>query len=322
MAAIISYQKNQKSFKAGSGGVVFSALPASAPVNLLFDLFPGAGFGYSYRKLRTLHINPDIKARENANSQDIGFLEDVIDSNALLAFTGSNDGFIPIVYDQSTNANNLTQTIASEQLQIVDAGALITSNNLAAAQWANRRGGIVASIAFSGMTDIWFFDVLDVTTTSAPQVLYESSPNYANNTGAFLIGIEQNAIRVSNRNSLGEGRNNYDISTGRQVISIRMRAGVSIATFSEVYINGVQIPLASTVGGGNSVFSNQTLYLSRGGRFFGFLGKRQELTFYSTDQSSNRVGIETNLINYYFADSFLLADSGFLLQQNGDKIIL
>ena len=274
---------------------------SGAAASLLLDTYPSAGFAYSFRTLRAAYSGNNIRARESSGSteQNIGFASGVLDSSSLLTFTGSNDGLVPIIYDQSTNANNLTQTIASEQLQIVDAGALITSNNLAAAQWANRRGGIVASIAFSGMTDIWFFDVLDVTTTSAPQVLYESSPNYANNTGAFLIGIEQNAIRVSNRNSLGEGRNNYDISTGRQVISIRMRAGVSIATFSEVYINGVQIPLASTVGGGNSVFSNQILYLSRGGRFFGFLGKRQELTFYPSNQSANRVGIETNLNNYY-----------------------
>ena len=282
--------------------IYLGATEVYSAVSLLLDTYTGAGFAYSFRTLRAAYSGNSIRARESAGSteQNIGFTSGVLDSSSLLTFTGSNDGLVPIIYDQSTNGNNLTQTTASNQLKIVNSGALVTSNSLAATQGASNRGGETSSIAFSGMTDIWFFDVIDVTNTSTPQLLYETSPNYASNTGAFLITIESNVLRVSNKNSSNEGRNNYNISTGRQIISIRMRAGVSIATFSEVYINGIQISISATTGTGNSIFSNQVLYVSaRGGAAFGFRGKRQASIFYPSDQSSNRLGIETHLNAYY-----------------------
>ena len=283
-------------------GITLGVYSQAGGSNYLLDQYPGAGFAYGFKRFKGSYSSNNIKARENAGSteQNIGFTAEVLDISSLLTFTGSNDGLLPIIYDQSTNGNNFTQTIAANQLEIVDAGSLVTSNSLAATQGSSTTGGKTSSIAFSGMTDIWFFDVLDVTNTSTPQVLYESSPNYASSTGAFLITIQSNVLRVSNKNSSNEGRNNYNISTGRQVISIRMRAGVSIATFSEVYINGSQIPISATTGTGNSIFSNQVLYISaRGGRFYGFQGKRQASIFYPSDQSSNRTEIETNLNNYY-----------------------
>ena len=270
--------------------------------NTLLDLYPNAGFAYGFKRFKESYSGNNIRARENSGNteQNIGAVSGVLDSSSLLTFTGSNDGLLPIIYDQSTNGNNLTQTTAANQLKIVDAGALVTSNSLAATQGSSSTGGQTSSIAFSSMTDIWFFDVLDVTNTSTPQVLYESSPNYASSTGAFLITIQSNVLRVSNKNSSNEGRNNYNISTGRQVISIRMRAGVSIATFSEVYINGTQISISATTGTGNSVFSDKILYISaRAGNSYGFRGKRQASIFYPFNQSANRVDIETNLNAYY-----------------------
>ena len=271
-------------------------------VSLLLDTYTGAGFAYDFRALRAAYSGNNIRARESSGSteQNIGFTAGVLNSSSLLTFTGSNDGLVPIIYDQSTNGNNFTQTTASNQLEIVDAGALITSNSLAATQGASNRGGRTSSIAFSGMTDLWFFDVIDVSSTSGTQILYESSTNYGGSVGSIIIYITPNKLNINSKNSSNNISNLYPISTGRQLISIRIRSGVDVASYTELYINGTQITLDSTIGAGNASFTDQVLYLNaRAGSSLGFLGKRQASIFYPSDQSANRTGIEANLNAYY-----------------------
>ena len=300
MAGTILYQKNQKSFKAGLGGVVFSTLSA-IPIPLLLDLFPGAGFAYAFIKLRLAYIGENIRARENSNEQNIGFLEDVIDSSSLLDFTGANNGFTPIIYDQTTNGNNLIQTTAANQLQIVDSGSLITSNGLAATQGGNS-GGETSSIAFSGMSEIWFFEVVDVVASSGNQMLYESSTNFGQNSGAFLISINSGILTIFNKRGTFNLTNSYPISTGRQLISIRIQNNVNFAIATQVFINGTEITKSNVNGLGNFEFSDQVLYVGAragGAGFNGFQGKRQASIFYPFGQSADRTNIETILKNLY-----------------------
>tara|TARA_R110000772_G_scaffold67579_2_gene150037 strand:+ start:11409 stop:12338 length:930 start_codon:yes stop_codon:yes gene_type:complete len=269
----------------------------------LLDTYTGAEFAHSFRLLRTAYGGNSTRARRSSDNaeQDIALVDGFLDTTSLLTFTGANNGLTPIIYDQSGNANNLTQTTAANQLEIVNTGSLITSNSLAATQGSSSTGGQAPSIAFSGMTDIWFFDVIDVADTAGTQVLFESSTNFNSNTGAFIIYITGGELLINVRASGGALANKYPISTGRQLISIRMRTGLDTNSYSDLYINGTQITLATALGAGTSVLSNQVLYLNAraGGSSLGYTGKRQESIFYPTDQSSNRVAIEANINAYY-----------------------
>jgi hypothetical protein len=271
--------------------------------SLLLDIYTGAGFAYDFRALRAAYSGNNIRARESSGSteQNIGFTAGVLDSSSLLTFTGSNDGLVPIIYDQSTNGNNLTQTTASNQLKIVDAGSLVTSNSLAATQGSSSTGGETSSIAFSGMTDIWFFDVVDIVSSGNNQFLYESSPNAVTNNGGIIIYLTSGGqLNIGNKMSSGFKQNGYVVGTGRKLISIRIRQGVDTSLFSEVYVNGVQISIDGAGDSDTSSFTDQILYVgARLGTSLGFRGKRQASIFYPSDQSSNRVGIETNLNAYY-----------------------
>ena len=268
----------------------------------LLDFYGGAGLAYSFRKLRTAYSGSSIRARESSGNteQDILFVSDVLDTASLLTFTGANSGFTPIIYDQSTSGVNLIQATAGNQLEIVNAGSLVTSNLLAATQGSSSRGGGTPSvIAFSGMSEFWFFDAIEVTNTASTQVLYESSSNLAN-AGAFLIYLSGGNLKIANRISGVNATNDYIITTGRKIISIRLISGVDRTLFTEVYVNGVEIAISGSSGSGTSSFTDQGLYVgARGGTALGFLGKRQESIFYPADQSANRVGIETNLNTYY-----------------------
>ena len=282
--------------------IYLGATEIYSAVSLLLDTYTGAGFAYSFRQIRSAYSGNNIRARESSGSteQNIGFTAGVLDSSSLLTFTGSNDGLVPIIYDQSTNGNNLTQTTASNQLEIVNTGALITSNSLAATQGTNTSGGETSSIAFSGMSEIWFFEVVDVVASSGNQMLYESSTNFGQNSGAFLISINSGILTIFNKRGSFNLSNSYPISTGRQLISIRIQNNVNYATATQVFINGTEISKSNANGLGNFEFSDQVLYVgARGGISNGFQGKRQASIFYPFGQSANRTGIETNLNDYY-----------------------
>jgi hypothetical protein len=273
-----------------------------AVVDGLLDFYGGAGFAYSFRKLRAAYAGSSIRARESSGNteQNIGFSSEKLNTSSLLTFTGANDGLLPIIYDQSENANNQTQTTAGNQLEIVDAGSLVTSNSLAATQGDSNRGGETSSIAFSGMSEFWFFDVIDVAATASTQMLYESSVAFTSYTGAFAIYISGGKIKVANRLAGSNLINNYNVSTGRQLISVRLISGADSTLFSEVYINGAEIAIDTSTGAGTSSFTDQLIHVNaRAGSSLGFTGKRQESIFYPSDQSANRVGIETNLNDYY-----------------------
>jgi len=104
--------------------------------------YSGFAYGYSLRQL-----NPDSQycvrvRRASDNSElDIGFIlntvanQYLIDVDALEAFCGVGNGFIKTWYDQSGNANHLTQTTSSLQPQIVDSGNVILSNSKPTIYW-------------------------------------------------------------------------------------------------------------------------------------------------------------------------------------------
>ena len=102
----------------------------------ILDLYP-AFIACSLQKLKGAYAGSSVRVRRSSDNteQDIGFTGWGIDSTSLLAFVGSGDGFVTIMYDQS-GSNNLTQTTDSYQPKIVSSGSLITdTNGLAALQF-------------------------------------------------------------------------------------------------------------------------------------------------------------------------------------------
>jgi len=85
---------------------------------------------YSLRKMRGAYTGFCIRVRRSSDNTElnIGFVNNVIDTIALLAFVGAGDGFVVTKYDQSGNAFNATQATAANQPRIVSAGVLDVQN--------------------------------------------------------------------------------------------------------------------------------------------------------------------------------------------------
>jgi hypothetical protein len=83
------------------------------------------------RKLRSAYSGSAIRVRRSSDDteQDIGFSGEDLDTSALETFCSATDGYIVTWYDQSGNTNDLTQSTAANQAQIVSSGSTLTGSN-------------------------------------------------------------------------------------------------------------------------------------------------------------------------------------------------
>jgi hypothetical protein len=94
--------------------------------SFFLNKFSGASLGLSLDKLDKNYRGSAIKVRRSSDNaeQDIGFVNNELDTASLLDFVGSGDGFVSIIYDQ-VGSNNMVQNTASLQGQIVSNGSVI-----------------------------------------------------------------------------------------------------------------------------------------------------------------------------------------------------
>lgn len=189
----------------------------------------------------------------------------------------ANNGFVKILYDQSTNGNHATQTTAANQPKIVDAGSLVVENGKAAIDHSGNKILIATGLGATNTTRSYFH----VTKTQQSSVIARG--NGANQ--ALLIAVAgngstsiatdlSNLLTYLNGNSVTyTNRNNVYTSFSVQKLS------AIIADFS----------------------SNWDTYATSYGGLFGINGfSFQQLSLvYTTDQSANRAAIETAINTEY-----------------------
>jgi hypothetical protein len=89
------------------------------------NVFDTPYFAYSLRRVVQNYSGSCIRVRRSNDNaeQDIGFVNDYLDTASLLSFVGANNGLVTTWYDQCGNGN-MTQTTAAFQPEIVLSGAL------------------------------------------------------------------------------------------------------------------------------------------------------------------------------------------------------
>ena len=111
--------------------------------------FPGASLGLSLELLDKNYTGSAIKVRRSSDNAeiDIGFVDGILDTASLLDFVGSGNGFVSIIYDQ-VGSNNMTQTTANPQGQIVSNGSVILKGGKPCIiRSANDDGGYISTYA-------------------------------------------------------------------------------------------------------------------------------------------------------------------------------
>jgi hypothetical protein len=263
---------------------------------LLLDFYPNAAAAYSLRKLRKAYTGGAIEVRRTNNDvADIGFTSTGdLDTAALIAFTGTgalDNGFVTKWYDQSGNANNATQSTALSQPQIVSAGSVILDNNKPAIDF-NGNQGLLTTSALPSFVESSNFTVLN---RDSNILLRYFGNSLVPNGGAYDLTVEY-GIRVR-----GGFKIFTDANLIQHLVNFVVPSDSTTSTDTLLYINGVsQTSTSSQVESINFASNNYLI----GGTYttnvnFSYDGKMQELVHYTTDQSSNRTGIEDNINDFY-----------------------
>ena len=108
------------------------------------------------RRLLTSYTGALIRVRRSSDNteQDIGYAADgSLDTTALLAFVGANNGFVTRIYAQSSG-KDFVNTTAASQPRIVNAGSLVTigSNNKPAIEVVTANVQCMSTSAFTTVT--------------------------------------------------------------------------------------------------------------------------------------------------------------------------
>jgi hypothetical protein len=252
----------------------------------LLDTYSGAAAAYSLRLLDSTYTGSAIRVRRSSDNteQDINFnVFGELDTVSLLAFAGAGDAFVKTWYDQSGNSNDATQTTTANHPQIVSSGAVVTENGKPAVQF----DGVSEFLEGSSGYD---FSAMFATSVYSGMSLNDHilGAQSTNNDGWRLHGRSDARLRVAT--------SNVDISGVSNLGTHCIQSSTIASGTATNYLNSVDSASASvTIGTTTSIsFKIGTSY-----QFEYASGKIQEVIFYTSDQSSNRTGIETNVNTFY-----------------------
>lgn len=278
---------------------------------LLLDTYSGAGVAYSLRKLKSDYAGSAIRVRRsNDNSeQDIGFVNNQLDTASLTSFVGANSGFITRWYDQSGNAITASQSTAGNQPRIVNAGTIETQGGKPSVYFDQPSShNLVTTVNVSTGT---YMSTFMVTKDASSGAIYNYIARIGppTPTGNFWCIVVQ------------AGNASFDwLQDDVIVLGTGYNSGVSPRVISNgIVFNGTYILSSIFIGSANSgIYKNGSLATNRillqsdvgakttdpliigsGGGLDCYNGHLSEFILYKSDQTSNRSGIETNINSNY-----------------------
>jgi len=258
----------------------------------LLDDYPDAAVAYSLRKLRSDYSDSAIRIRVDTAGQptyDIGFDSNgELDTADLVSKAAGNSAYVDILYDQSGNGNNATQSTASKQPVIVSSGVVNELNgkptmtflspflmDLNLSQYPFTSGG--------SATEKSIFAVAENDAT-ANQNLY----NIADTRDIYALTYNRSA-----NNTYGFFGANYG-TIGGNITGQNIISSLAISPSSKTFNNTVEGVSSNLV---RANFNDISIG-SRGGSY-AMDGSIQEIVMYESNQSTNRENIETNINDYY-----------------------
>ena len=270
----------------GSANADSNTVTPTSAFSFLLDTYSGAAGAYSLRKLSSTYTGNCIRVRRSSDNteQNIGFVNNVLDTASLLTFCGAGDGFVTTWYDQSGNGVNATQTAAVNQPTIVNTGALETLIGKTSIYFPISKG-LIHTLTNSGSPAFFYSGVSSLSTTTSRYVGVFGTSNMMvlskiptiNKWGTYGAGNQAANANVENAGAKLLTMDSTNNTSGTYYLN-----NVSDGTFGSTSGNNIR-----NIGGD---------YGSAGQ---GLLGYISEVVFYTSNQSSNRSGINTNILTYY-----------------------
>ena len=262
-------------------GMMSGGLP---PVQLLLDVNPGASVAYSLRKLSSAYAGSAIRVRRSSDNteQNIGFVNGVLDTAALLSFCGNGNGFVTTFYDQSGNAKNSVQSSAAGQPRIVLSGVLETLNSKPT---INYLSNTFTGTTGQNVTAQSIFTVAQVVTYNQLQSLI-SFDHSSQGFGPWIRSISPNYWRTPSTSVT----DSYDFTNGSNMyFNSNLHTSANNILNPHILSSFAASALTKKFGISDATFI---------GRWF--LGKMSECIVYPTSQQSGfKASIETDMSSHY-----------------------
>ena len=259
-------------------GIVGSSI---GQITTLLDLYPSAAAAYSLRLLRVGYTGSAIRVRRASDNteQNIGFVDNVLDTSSLTSFCSGTNGFVTTWYDQSGNGYNATQTTAANQPKIVNAGLVLLQNSKPSINANNDTNflSISSSIPLTSTTSIFYTMGLDT-------------------TDDFFIALSDGGgdyFMAANLNSSSDVVNS---NVGTPLI-FKNSASYIATTRGAVYDNFQGQKLLTLIGGSTLNLSPFHIGYRQGGPIKMY--NSQEIIIYNSDKTTNKSGIEANINSFY-----------------------
>ena len=262
--------------------------------SLLLDTYTGAAAAYSLRQLRTAYTGDAVRVRRsNDNAEaDIGFSNGELDTTALAAHCGSNDGFVKTLYDQSGNTDDATQTSTSNQPKIYDGTTgVMTENGKPTMDFDGSNHYFVLSIGSLNINNMSVHTVCRSDDTSG-------------NRMQFTLGTDANVrywhYQVSAKDRAYYGAASPFIEYGNMDTDQHLYSFIagSTSTVFRMFRDGTEAGSTVTLQSGTPLTSQQRLGAYHNNAL-NWSGTIQEFVLYSADSTNNRTGIESNINTFY-----------------------
>jgi hypothetical protein len=272
---------------------------------LLLDLYPNAATAYSVRKLRTAYTGNCIRVRRSSDNaeQNIGFVNNDLDTTSLLSFVGANNGFVTTWYDQSGNGFNVRQTTAANQPRIVNAGVLDVSNSKPTIRFSGFQNDLILngiSIFSSNNYRVMFtVNKWNTVPTSGARVIY--TINSGIGAGRFAIYASTNVYTMGA--SLFDGTGNIPLTGVSTFNNTNMYLTTGVVDYVNadgfIYFNGnLDNSNLSYLGPGTTPVTNSNTRIGSGGTTATTSATNiSEIITYISPQ--NIININTNIQTYF-----------------------
>ena len=197
-------------------------------------------------------------------------------------------------YDQSGNANDVTQTTVGYQPKIYDSSTGViedgsAGNEKPAMEFEGTNDGYSLDTSSLNIGSLSSFTVGKYNDTAGSEVMLALSGSNGNTrwyapfltSGNFAYGYASSATAIT---TTADTNQNLHV----------MIAGATLGN-AQAWLNSVSVGTATRV---SATSSNENGIANYENGFYANC-KIQEIIYYDSDQSSNRTGIETNVNDYY-----------------------
>ena len=249
----------------------------------LLDTYPDAAAAYSLRRLRANYSGSAIRVRRTDNTeQDIGFLNNELDTTSLLSFVGSGDGFVATWYDQSGNGKDFSISAANLQPSIVNNGSVILDNSKPSVAFNGTSNYLTSPSLNLGNTTTYFNVYRGL--TDGTEIPFDGDSSTNRQLPIFMFG---NKFNINGGASAASGQ----ASNLNQNLHV-----TSFDTLDNTFTNGVQEITNANTGNhtvtGALMANNFNLSLPAH-------IKMQELIIYNSNKLTDRSAIEKNINDFY-----------------------